>query len=288
MMSWKCSEIASGTYNYACFSHDNASVLLINEQKLSLYQLANIENPVESKLDMPVSSAKFSPSGDYIALVYKQMIKIVNPKNFSVIQELPLPEPIRTMVIAKFEDMILMGTETGKIIVWDIKNKRDLIRMTVHNSAVNNIILSNDEKMIFSTEVEQKKKVFTTKFPELNLWKKLECTGVLGFSPTGMLFIKNHTGLALHDLKSGDSTNLSEIEGISNVLYAGENKIVVCHLNLIMVINTDSQESKTVGDDIDLDTPVSLIATQSGSLLFTGGKQKIKVWDLDEVTFKSE
>jgi len=214
---------------------------------------------------------------------------MIDSATLASICDIPLQESIRTAVIASYEDIIVMGTESGKVIVFDNKNKRDLINMTVHNSAVTHISLSNDEKMIFSTEVEQKKKVFYTKFPELNLYKRIDkATGILGFSPNNSLFAKFSREIKLLDLKTGKADSLGEIVGAQSVIFAGSDKIVICHNENISVINNDTNERKMISDKIDLDTPVCAVANQIGNLLFTGGKQKIKVWDLELVDFKSE
>ncbi|CAG9323396.1 unnamed protein product [Blepharisma stoltei] len=284
-------EVTSEEFEMASFSHNSERVLLINDKKVALYPL-NVkyaEVSAEQKLESSVISAKFAPSDSFIALFFKQSIKMINSSSLEPICDIPLQESIRTAVIAQYEDIIVMGTESGKVIVFDNKNKRDLINMTVHNSPVTHISLSNDEKMIFSTEVEQKKKVFYTKFPELNLYKRIDkSSGILGFSPMNSLFAKFSREIKMLDLKTNEETLLGEIVGVQSVIYAGSNKIVICHNENISVINNETSERKMVSDKIDLDTPVCAVANQEGNLLFTGGKQKIKVWDLELVDFKSE
>lgn len=252
-----------------------------NQNTLSIYSLQNKRDLVSSKdIEEHVGQAEFAPSGDFIAVVVQKSIKLFD-LNLRPIRKVEFEDLIFSLRITKHDDVLVIGTQKGNVIIFDHKNFRDQIVLNIHRTAVTTIILNEDDSIIYSMESEQKRKISTTQFPKLALMKKLPNSMIIGFSPHNRLFLKTKDGLKLLDIKNDQESHISSAEGINTVLCA-EQKIIISQLSQILVINSQTKESSSMIDP-DFDIPMTLISDKTGNKLFTGSKQKIKIWDLENM-----
>ncbi|CAG9315429.1 unnamed protein product [Blepharisma stoltei] len=281
----KFDDFASEHYENATSSFDSSLIAFTYKNKLAVYSIEAISMQNEKEFDGIITQIKFAASNDIIVVAIKQYLRLINTKTLEFVQGI-FPETVVTCISTyPHDDIIIAGHKTGEISLLDYKNNRPAIKMAVCNTAISKIFLSNNGQEIFTMQNDDKRKLTYTQFPQLDLWKKFERRKVFGFTPSGKLIFKFKDQLLTSDISFDYIQEVYNAEGISNVLFTRYGKIIVsCFFQIHVIYNGEDKYM----DDKDMEEPICMKINQEGSLLFTGGKQKIKVWDLEQMMLQKD
>lgn len=281
-------EIATERYMRSAISHNKHYALFSAIHKLTLYSIGKKSLLMhQSDLGGTLGPFQFTPSDEFVVVGINLLIKIKNASTLADVGTFAFEEPILTMNVSSIDDIILLGLRDGNIIVYDHKNSLQPTHIKIHQSGIQTIMLDKDSSVIYSTELDQKKSIKSVQFPQQSTCKKLKCNQILGFSPHSKLFLKYKDSVNALNIQNFTEEQISKIEGINNVLFAGTQKVIVCHFANFLVINRSTGLNNNILDS-DMEAPSSLVSDRNGDLLFAGYKNKIKVWDLQSCTQKSD
>ena len=74
--------------------------------------------------------------------------------------------------VGVLENHIVTSTGKGQISVWDYVQKKQITTVAAHNGAIRTVVLSNDQRLLFSGGKDQKVKIWS--FPDLDMVKEYD------------------------------------------------------------------------------------------------------------------
>lgn len=165
----KFKDFSTEHYEKATVSYNSDLIAFTNRNNLAVYSIHNRDLIKEKAFDNIISQFKFAPSGDFIVIMMKQTIRLLNTDTLDILSDGFSDLSVTCFTISPVEDIIICGHNTGEISLLDFKNSRPQIKLSVHTTPVTSVFLSENSLEIFSIEKEEKRKMFYTQFPDFGL-----------------------------------------------------------------------------------------------------------------------
>ncbi|GAB4422684.1 MAG: hypothetical protein Kow002_12100 [Anaerolineales bacterium] len=140
-----------------------------------------------------ISESEYSPDGKLIAYGTAFGVYFFDPVKNEVTNYIPSTAEIGGINFSPEGNWIAYGTGLGEIIVWDITDEKEIIKLPEYTAKVNHVIFSPDQQFLIASDQNGRLKVFQTSDWALVRTHELGFIYNKEFLPDGSkLFVSTH------------------------------------------------------------------------------------------------